>query len=366
MSGLQHSDQHQEMMFTLSNKLLSLQPKYYPTFVYGWFSLVAHRFFMSSMLNMPDRAGWGPYCEIMQAQLSYIGEQLKPATISLVAKDLYKGVLRILLILHHDFPEFVAENHFQFCNVIPAHCAQLRNLVLSAYPSSFQKLPDPFREGLKVERLEEMREPPRIAGDTAAPLQRAGIKNVVDNALQDNNAFDLAIQQIRNAIYSPESKELGLFYAPINVNVTLLNALALYIGQGAVNVNASKGNIRAAFESSAHSELLEKLAKTLQPEARYYFLSAMANQLRYPNSHTYFFSFAILRLFGTDYSEQDEPDIRQQIIRVLLERLIVHRPHPWGLIITLQELLQNRSYAFFNLPFIQAAPEVSIQHCSLG
>jgi CCR4-NOT transcription complex subunit 1 len=91
----------------------------------------------------------------------------------------------------------------------------------------------------------------------------------------------------------------------------------------------------------------------------------MANQLRYPNSHTYFFSFAILRLFGTDYLEQDEPDIRQQIIRVLLERLIVHRPHPWGLIITLQELLQNRSYAFFNLPFIQAAPEVSTQHCSL-
>ncbi|KAL4915304.1 CCR4-Not complex component, Not1-domain-containing protein [Aspergillus aurantiobrunneus] len=358
MSGLQHSDQHQEMMFTLANKLLSLQPKYYPTFVYGWFSLVSHRFFMSGMLNMPDRAGWGPYCEIMQAQLSYIGEQLKPASISLVAKDLYRGVLRILLILHHDFPEFVAENHFQFCNVIPAHCAQLRNLVLSAYPSSFQKLPDPFREGLKVERLEEMREAPRIAGDTAAPLHRANIKTVVDSSLQSNNASDSTIQQICGAIYDLESKDSGLFYAPINVNVTLLNALALYIGQGAVSANASKGNTRTAFESSPHSELLEKLAKTLHPEARYYLLSAMANQLRYPNSHTYFFSFAILRLFGTDYTEQDESDIRQQIIRVLLERLIVHRPHPWGLIITLQELLQNGSYAFFHLPFIQAAPEI--------
>ncbi|KAL3430741.1 CCR4-Not complex component, Not1-domain-containing protein [Aspergillus tetrazonus] len=358
MSGLQHSDQHQEMMFTLANKLLSLQPKYYPSFVYGWFSLVSHRFFMSSMLNMPDRAGWGPYCEIMQVQLSYIGEQLKSTTMTLVTMDLYRGMLRILLILHHDFPEFVAENHFQFCNVIPAHCAQLRNLVLSAYPSSFQKLPDPFREGLKVERLEEMREAPRIAGDTAGPLQRAGIKNVIDNALQSNNVSDSVIQQIRDAVYDTESKESGLFHAPINVNLLLVNALALYVGQGAVSVNASKGNTRAAFESSAHSALLEKLAKILRPEARYYILSAMANQLRYPNSHTYFFSFAILRLFGTDYTEQDESDIRQQIIRVLLERLIVHRPHPWGLIITLQELLQNSSYAFFHLPFIQAAPEI--------
>ncbi|KAL3469528.1 CCR4-Not complex component, Not1-domain-containing protein [Aspergillus californicus] len=358
MSGLQTSEQHQAMMFVLANKLLSLQPKYCPTFVYGWVSLVAHRFFMSGMLNMPQQAGWGPYCEIMQALLSYIGEQLKPANISLVAKDLYKGVLRILLILHHDFPEFVAENHFQFCNVIPAHCAQLRNLVLSAYPSSFQKLPDPFREGLKVERLEEMREAPRIAGDTTVPLQRANIKSVIDNTLQGSNASDSTVQQICDAIYSPDSQETGLYYTPINANVVLLNALALYIGQGAVSVNASKGNTRAAFESSPHSALLERIAKSLRPEARYYLLSGMANQLRYPNSHTYFFSFAILRLFGTDYTEQDDSDIRQQIIRVLLERLIVHRPHPWGLIITLQELLQNGSYAFFNLPFIQAAPEI--------
>ncbi|KAB8272086.1 CCR4-Not complex component, Not1-domain-containing protein [Aspergillus minisclerotigenes] len=358
LNGLQQSEQHQEMMFALANIFLSLQPKYCPAFVYGWLALVSHRFFMSGMLNMPERTGWGPYCEIMQALLAYIGEQLKPANISYVIKDMYKGVLRILLILHHDFPEFVAENHFQFCNVIPAHCAQLRNLVLSAYPSSFHKLPDPFREGLKVERLEEMREAPKIAGDTAAPLQQANIKSVVDSSLQGGNASEAALQQICEAVYNPTTKETGLFYTPINVNVVLLNALVLYIGQSAVSANAPKGNTRAAFDNSPHSALLERLAKALRPEARYYLLSAMANQLRYPNSHTYFFSFAILRLFGSDYSEQDESDIRQQIIRVLLERLIVHRPHPWGLIITLQELLQNRSYTFFRLPFIQAAPEI--------
>ncbi|KAL2868313.1 CCR4-NOT core subunit CDC39 [Aspergillus lucknowensis] len=358
LCGLQSEDQHQKMMFALASKFLSLQPKYCPAFVYGWISLVPHRFFMSGMLNMPDRAGWAPYCEIMQALLAYIGEQLKPGSISYVAKELYKGVIRILLILHHDFPEFVAENHFQFCNVIPAHCAQLRNLVLSAYPSSFHKLPDPFREGLKVERLEEMREAPRIAGDTAAPLQRANIKSVIDSAVQDTGVSESIIRQICEAIYSPESQETGLLHTPINVDIVLLNAMALYVGQGAVSVYAAKGNTRAAFETSPHSALLEKLVETLRPEARYYLLSAMANQLRYPNSHTYFFSFAILRLFGTDYSEQDESDTRQQIIRVLLERLIVHRPHPWGLIITLQELLQNGNYAFFHLPFIQAAPEI--------
>lgn len=366
MAGLQNHEEHQGMILALANKFLSIQPRYVPGFVYGWLTLVSHRVFMSDMLNMRERAGWAPYCAIMQALLSYIGEQLKAADITYVAKDLYKGVLRVLLILHHDFPEFVAENHFHFCNVIPAHCAQLRNLVLSAYPSSFQKLPDPFREGLKVERLEEMREIPKIAGDIAEHLQHAGIKDVVDNALQNDNVSDAAANQIYDALVINEAQDTGLFFVPINVDVVLVNALVLYIGQQAALEHAPKSNTRSAFENSRHAGLLEKLAQVMQPEARYYLLSAMANQLRYPNSHTYFFSFTILRLFGVDYSEQDDSDIRQQIIRVLLERLIVHRPHPWGLIITLQELLQNRSYSFFRLPFIQAAPEVRaiIRRCS--
>ena len=209
-----------------------------------------------------------------------------------------------------------------------------------------------------MERVEEMREIPKIAGDIAGPLEQANIKGVIDGVLQSDTASQSVIEQICDAINNPQVKSTALFYVPINVDVVLVNALVLYIGHQAVMEHALKSNIRNSFETSTHAALLEKLAQIMQPEARYYLLSAMANQLRYPNSHTYFFSFTILRLFGVDHSDQDESDIRQQIIRVLLERLIVHRPHPWGLIITLQELLQNRSYSFFRLPFIQAAPEV--------
>lgn len=257
-----------------------------------------------------------------------------------------------MLILHHDFPEFVAENHFQFCNVIPNHCAQLRNLILSAYPSSFQKLPDPFREGLKIDRLEEVRKAPSVAGDIVAPLRDSRLKSTVDNCLR-GPVSDVAIQQICDVVSNPIPKETGLFFAPIDVDIALLNALVLYVGQSAVSTQ--KGS--SMFNNSYGSTLLEKLVKAMYPEARYYLLSAMANQLRYPNSHTHYFSYMILHLFGAEQS--DDSEVREQIIRVLLERLIVHRPHPWGLIVTLQELLQNSNYAFSRLPFIQAAPEVS-------
>ena len=62
---------------------------------------------------------------------------------------LYKGTLRVLLVLLHDFPEFLCDNHFVLCEVIPSTCIQLRNLVLSAFPKAM-RLPDPFTPNPKV------------------------------------------------------------------------------------------------------------------------------------------------------------------------------------------------------------------------
>ena len=50
------------------------------------------------------------------------------------------------------------------------------------------------------------------------------------------------------------------------------------------------------------------------------------SHLRYPNSHTQYFSCTLLLLFA----EANQEAIQEQITRVLLERLIVNRPHPWG------------------------------------
>lgn len=66
---------------------------------------------------------------------------------------LYKGTLRVLLVLLHDFPEFLCDHHFSFCDVIPPSCIQMRNLILSAFPRNM-RLPDPFTPNLKVRPLE--------------------------------------------------------------------------------------------------------------------------------------------------------------------------------------------------------------------
>jgi len=105
---------------------------------------------------------------------------------------------------------------------------------------------------------------------------------------------------------------------------------------------------------SAPMDIFQRLVNDLDTEGRYLFLNAVANQLRYPNNHTYYFSCVLLFLFA----EASAEIIQEQITRVLLERLIVNRPHPWGLLITFIELIKNPRYSFWTHSFTRCAPEI--------
>ena len=37
-----------------------------------------------------------------------------------------QGTLRVLLVLLHDFPEFLCQYHFPLCDCIPPPCIQVR------------------------------------------------------------------------------------------------------------------------------------------------------------------------------------------------------------------------------------------------
>jgi len=106
--------------------------------------------------------------------------------------------------------------------------------------------------------------------------------------------------------------------------------------------------------SSPSLDIFAYLAHELDYEGRYLFLGAIANQLRYPNAHTHTFSCVMLYLFADTGDEV----VREQIARVLFERIIAHRPQPWGLRITFMELIRNRNYEFWNHSFVRCAPEV--------
>lgn len=71
-------------------------------------------------------------------------------------KLFYKGTLRALLVILHDFPEFFIEASFLLVENLPDKFNQVRNIIFSAFPKTMQP-PDPFRVNEQIELREEFR-----------------------------------------------------------------------------------------------------------------------------------------------------------------------------------------------------------------
>merc|ERR1719188_321376 len=131
----------------------------------------------------------------------------------------------------------------------------------------------------------------------------------------------------------------------------------MYVGTQAIQFIRAKSQSPSITNISQHNsymDIFQNLAVDMDTEGRYLFLNCIANQLRYPNSHTHYYSCCLLYLFA----EANTEAIQEQITRVLLERLIVNRPHPWGLLITFIELVENPSFKFWQHEFVTCAPEI--------
>lgn len=210
--------------------------------------------------------GWPTFAKLLETLLIYVGAPLKERPIPSVVRLLYKGILRVLLVLHHDFPEFLAEWHFSICEVIPVHCTQLRNLILSAYPSSLSDLPDPFTAGLKVDRLPEVKMAPKISGDVFQPLTTSGIKGLVDSYLSSSEiSTDTSFRAIVEMLDTKPRKEIGLGFATITVDTAVINSLVLYLGMEAITDSNVKGG--STFQTqSPHTAMFSRFASDLKPQ----------------------------------------------------------------------------------------------------
>lgn len=306
---------------------------------------------MQSMQQADVSQAYDVYSRLLAAGLSYLQAFVKPGSPQSLAGDLYRAMLRIMLTLHHDFPEFLVENHFRLCNSIPASCTQLFNLVLSGFPSTLPELPSPFMSGLKIDRLEELRRHPRVAADYLTLLRSTNLLEPVESASLDNTSVNDVVGRIQDAIAANCATGSG-------GDGALIHAIVLHVGQSFVS--ASSNRAYPLTPTSSAATFLLALTKELSIPARVQVIHAIVNQLRYPNSHTYFFSNALLNIFKASAESADSPkfDITQVIARILIERLYVVKPHPWGLVSTMLELLKNSDHHFWAQSFVKDLPAV--------
>jgi len=255
---------------------LALNPSSVPGFAYGWVQLISRRSFMPHLLLAKGQKGWPYMHRLLSALLSFLQPFLKSSQLIEPIKKLYKGTLRVLLVLLHDFPEFLCDFHLSLCDLIPLNCVQLRNLILSAFPRSM-RLPDPFTPNLKVDVLTESSQSPRILTDYLAPIN--GIRTHLDSYMACKMPIALP-----SKLTSILASATGVY------NLSLITSLVVYIGSVAIQ-QVKINHVSLNNESPAMDIYRQLVTGALDAEGRYIVLNTMANQLRYPNSHTKFFFF---------------------------------------------------------------------------
>uniref|UniRef100_A0A8B9QFW8 CCR4-NOT transcription complex subunit 1 n=1 Tax=Apteryx owenii TaxID=8824 RepID=A0A8B9QFW8_APTOW len=236
-----------------------LRPTKAPGFVYAWLELISHRIFIARMLaHTPQQKGWPMYAQLLIDLFKYLAPFLRNVELTKPMQILYKGTLRVLLVLLHDFPEFLCDYHYGFCDVIPPNCIQLRNLILSAFPRNM-RLPDPFTPNLKVDMLSEINIAPRILTNFTGVMPPQ-FKKDLDSYLKTRSPVTF-LSDLRSNLQV--SNEPGNRY-----NIQLINALVLYVGTQAIAHIHNKGSTpsMSTITHSAHMDIFQNLAVDLDTE----------------------------------------------------------------------------------------------------
>jgi CCR4-NOT transcription complex subunit 1 len=214
------------------------------------------------------------------------------------------------------------------------------------------RLPDPFTPNLKVDLLTEIHQPPRVLSDYTSSLT-VTLKRDVDTYLRTREQAPF-LENLREILAMDPSNQ-DLYSGGSKYNVPMINSLVLYVGVNGIAqlhatsrtnndaaastsgvtenstengtaqddssaVSSPQGTSSSPIAQTAPMDIFQRLLMELDSEGRYLFLSAIANQLRYPNSHTHYFSRVLLYLFF----EATQETIKEQITRYVFISFLVY------------------------------------------
>lgn len=230
-----------------ANSMGVIQPTYAPKFAFGYMSIISHRLFMAKLLDTPARdEGWPEFHRCLMWLLRFLAPFLKVGELDVGSRSIYRATSRILLVLMHDFPEFLVEYYHTLSTAIPAHCLQLRNIVLCAFPNSQAPLPDYYR---RLDQLiPEMQLIPVVRQDYINALNSGNVKGAIDQYVRSGMPqLQAIVAELKSRI---AIKTMGSEGPIVNWNHTLLHAAVFYLGTTAVERRAARtGN--AEFDPKA-------------------------------------------------------------------------------------------------------------------
>lgn len=346
-----------------AESLSALQPSLFLGYTHAWMALISHRAFLPPLLSAPDAQGWESFYALLQAQVRLLALVRRVPSATSTAQNktsIYLGAMRIFLLLLHDFPEFLSYYAVSLCDLLPREFVQLRNVLLCAYPRQM-RLPDPLDPNVDLALLTDAgvdftSAPATLlsqnspvwakiealvdgyfasdAGDASADaviFHILGITTLTTPTTVASDGADSeseAVQAEQAARLEKEEEEALLVTQPI------LNSFVDDLARRVAHAPREQDQVVLGKALT----VLTGLASRMDPHRSYLLLSGLANQLRFPSASMRFASELLVQL-GTRSGDNSLAD---QILRVLLERIVVMRPHPWGILYTMARLMRSQ------------------------
>ena len=302
-----------------------LRPLRCPSFFLVWIELVTDRVFLASTLQTND--GWKKYLPLLcdyTAAIGYLVDSFEPN----VFRICYQSYLRFILVLSHDFPDFVAAVAQKLVTLLPYTFLQLRNILLSVTPKSVIAI-SPLTPDLKIDHIPDVHQ-------SCFQLCPTVVKSAIEKSLLKvvNNAGDL------------ETLEVLINCEPVLIPDLINRACELTLERQEVEGQ------RIPFHHLPVYVIFYSVLLKAPDETALLYIDGFIDQLRYAARSTHFFAKLLIELFKMNITRNDGISVSELILTSLVRRVAIPPPHPWGLQVTLIELMSNKEIGFWDYPFV--------------
>eukprot|EP01071_Lankesteria_metandrocarpae_P000715 Lankesteria_metandrocarpae@DN10987_c0_g1_i1.p1 len=233
---------------------------------------------------------------------------------------LCNSVLRLTLVIVHDYPQFFALYGASLAARLPPRATQLRNLLLSAYSPTRSghkatrggDLPSPF----DASRLVELNESPpstsaSICSSDAVYLLKSGIKAALDSyEHRRRTSIATILSEIRTAAAVDTTNftvlmdvtlqyTVNYFFGPDPKLVSLLRLAAASTGStstGTGSATTSMDDLKRHLSVKKGFSIVQSLFGLMTPEERETGLAALGNRVRFPSSETGLYATLLVSL----------------------------------------------------------------------
>jgi hypothetical protein len=293
--------------------LHELRPLVMPSFTFNWIAVVADKNLVFKLLR--NQSTWASYSVLI---LDFAGliAHLDPKDTHCPFTFVYKAFLRLMLVLAHDCRPFLGAISSILVSVIPFHCAQIRNLALSAFEGNC-----PVELFGTDEILKAL--PQRY---TAALAQLFG------EGTFDGASLNSILAQLDK---KPDSAFLRCF-------------LRVVCGEFATFKKTDR------IEESLAFAVLSEAFSSVSPDLALAIIHTLVDQVRCKSPESSFFVRLINALFMSDVQVLPQISLAEPILVVVLERAATPPPRPAKLATLVRKLLApgGPGRDIWSMPFV--------------